>query len=141
MERNNKKDYSIEDIEQKIKELKGFEGHEYSKEDIEQIIEELKKTREISEKSLEISLDMENIKQKIKDREEHEYSKEEIMEMTKSKPAIYGCSIENIKQKIKDREEHEYSKEEIIKILEQQKYIAEQEKEISELARGKDEHE
>ena len=37
MERNNKKDYSIEDIEQKIKELKGFEGHEYSKEDIEQI--------------------------------------------------------------------------------------------------------
>lgn len=62
MERNNKKDYSIEDIEQKIKELKGFEGHEYSK-------------------------------------------------------------------------------EEIIKILEQQKYIAEQEKEISELAREKDEHE
>ena len=66
----------------------------------------MKKIREISEKSLEISLDM-----------------------------------ENIKQKIKDREEHEYSKEEIIKILEQQKYIAEQEKEISELARGKDEHE
>lgn len=97
MERNNKKDYSIEDIEQKIKELKGFEGHEYSK--------------------------------------------EEIMEMTKSKPAIYGCSMENIKQKIKDGEEHEYSKEEIIKILEQQKYIAEQEKEISELAREKDEHE
>lgn len=43
MERNNKNDYSIEDIEQKIKELEGFEGHEYSKEDIEQIIEELKK--------------------------------------------------------------------------------------------------
>ena len=100
MERNNKNDYSIEDIEQKIKELEG----EYSEKDIEQKIEELKRIIEISEKS----------------------------------PKTFSLDIENIHQKIK---EMKASKEEIMKILEQQRYIAQQEKEISELASGKDEHE
>ncbi len=100
MERNNKNDYSIEDIEQKIKELEG----EYSEKDIEQKIEELKRIIEISEKS----------------------------------PKIFSLDMENIHQKIK---EMKASKEEIMKILEQQRYIAQQEKEISELASGKDEHE
>lgn len=100
MERNNKNDYSIEDIEQKIKELEG----EYSEKDIEQKIEELKRIIEISEKS----------------------------------PKTFSLDMENIRQKIK---EMKASKEEIMKILEQQRYIAQQEKEISELASGKDEHE
>lgn len=100
MERNNKNDYSIEDIEQKIKELEG----EYSEKDIEQKIEELKRIIEISEKS----------------------------------PKTFSLDMENICQKIK---EMKASKEEIMKILEQQRYIAQQEKEISELASGKDEHE
>lgn len=100
MERNNKNDYSIEDIEQKIKELEG----EYSEKDIEQKIEELKRIIEISEKS----------------------------------PKTFSLDMENIHQKIK---EMKVSKEEIMKILEQQRYIAQQEKEISELASGKDEHE
>ncbi len=100
MERNNKNDYSIEDIEQKIKELEG----EYSEKDIEQKIEELKRIIEISEKS----------------------------------PKTFSLDMENIHQKIK---EMKASKEEIMKILEQQRYIAQQEKEISELASGKDEHE
>lgn len=100
MEKNNKNDYSIEDIEQKIKELEG----EYSEKDIEQKIEELKRIIEISEKS----------------------------------PKTFGLDMENIHQKIKEMKS---SKEEIMKILEQQRYIAQQEKEISELASGKDEHE
>lgn len=100
MEKNNKNDYSIEDIEQKIKELEG----EYSEKDIEQKIEELKRIIEISEKS----------------------------------PKTFSLDMENIHQKIK---EMKASKEEIMKILEQQRYIAQQEKEISELASGKDEHE
>lgn len=100
MERNNKNDYSIEDIEQKIKELEG----EYSEKDIEQKTEELKRIIEISEKS----------------------------------PKTFSLDMENIHQKIK---EMKASKEEIMKILEQQRYIAQQEKEISELASGKDEHE
>lgn len=104
MERNNKNDYSIEDIEQKIKELEGLKRHEYSEKDIEQKIEELKRIIEISEKS----------------------------------PKTFSLDMENIHQKIK---EMKASKEEIMKILEQQRYIAQQEKEISELASGKDEHE
>ena len=100
MEKNNKNDYSIEDIEQKIKELEG----EYSEKDIEQKIEELKRIIEISEKS----------------------------------PKTFSLDMENIHQKIK---EMKASKEEIMKILEQQRYIAQQEKKISELASGKDEHE
>lgn len=100
MEKNNKNDYSIEDIEQKIKELEG----EYSEKDIEQKIEELKRIIEISEKS----------------------------------PKTFSLDMENIHQKIKEMKS---SKEEIMKILEQQRYIAQQEKEISELASGKDEHE
>lgn len=100
MEKNNKNDYSIEDIEQKIKELEG----EYSEKDIEQKIEELKRIIEISEKS----------------------------------PKTFSLDMENIHHKIKEMKS---SKEEIMKILEQQRYIAQQEKEISELASGKDEHE
>lgn len=100
MEKNNKNDYSIEDIEQKIKELEG----EYSEKNIKQKIEELKKIIEISEKS----------------------------------PKTFSLDMKNIHQKIKKMKA---SKEEIMKILEQQRYIAQQEKEISELASGKDEHE
>ena len=137
MERNNKNDYSIEDIEQKIKELEGLKRHEF----IEQIVEEMKK----------YEYDKEDIEQKIKELkrfEGHEYSEKDIeqkieelkriIEISEKSPKTFSLDMENIRQKIK---EMKASKEEIMKILEQQRYIAQQEKEISELARRKDEHE